>query len=134
MPLTSSLENYLKAVSYTHLSRRLKRPAAMSLFCPFRTDTTPGWETAGTSCPAARPSASPLPEMCIRDSHGVPGGHEFTSFVLGLYNASGPGQTLDEEILSGIRSLKPAHMNILVSLSCTMCPELVLSLIHICPG
>ena len=57
--------------------------------------------------------------------HGVPGGHEFTSFVLGLYNAAGPGQTLDEEILSGIRSLKPAHMNILVSLSCTMCPELV---------
>ncbi len=26
--------------------------------------------------------------------HGVPGGHEFTSFVLGLYNASGPGQQL----------------------------------------
>ena len=24
--------------------------------------------------------------------HGVPGGHEFTSFVLGLYNASGKGQ------------------------------------------
>src|SRR5699024_6565840 len=29
--------------------------------------------------------------------HGVPGGHEFTSFVLGLYNAAGPGQALDEE-------------------------------------
>ena len=23
--------------------------------------------------------------------HGVPGGHEFTSFVLGLYNTAGPG-------------------------------------------
>ena len=57
--------------------------------------------------------------------HGVPGGHEFTSFVLGLYNAAGPGQALDEEILCGIRSLKPSHMKILVSLSCTMCPELV---------
>ena len=57
--------------------------------------------------------------------HGVPGGHEFTSFVLGLYNAAGPGQALDEEILSGIRALKTAHMKILVSLSCTMCPELV---------
>lgn len=57
--------------------------------------------------------------------HGVPGGHEFTSFVLGLYNAAGPGQALDEEILHGIRALKPAHMKILVSLSCTMCPELV---------
>ena len=57
--------------------------------------------------------------------HGVPGGHEFTSFVLGLYNAAGPGQALNEKILSEIRSLKPAHMKILVSLSCTMCPELV---------
>ena len=57
--------------------------------------------------------------------HGVPGGHEFTSFVLGLYNAAGPGQALDEGILSGIRSLKPARIKILVSLSCTMCPELV---------
>lgn len=57
--------------------------------------------------------------------HGVPGGHEFTSFVLGLYNAAGPGQALDEGILSEIRSLKPVHMKILVSLSCTMCPELV---------
>ena len=57
--------------------------------------------------------------------HGAPGGHEFTSFVLGLYNAAGPGQALDEEILHGIQSLKPAHMKILVSLSCTMCPELV---------
>ena len=34
--------------------------------------------------------------------HGVPGGHEFTSFVLGLYNAAGPGQTLDEIIRSAI--------------------------------
>lgn len=57
--------------------------------------------------------------------HGVPGGHEFTSFVLGLYNAAGPGQALDEEILHKIRFLKPTHMKILVSLSCTMCPELV---------
>ena len=29
--------------------------------------------------------------------HGVPGGHEFTSFVLGLYNAAGPGQSLEED-------------------------------------
>ena len=56
---------------------------------------------------------------------GVPGGHEFTSFVLGLYNAAGPGQNLDEEILHRIQSLKPAHMKILVSLSCTMCPDFV---------
>ena len=57
--------------------------------------------------------------------HGVPGGHEFTSFVLGLYNAAGPGQTLDEETLRRVRSLPAVKMQILVSLSCTMCPELV---------
>lgn len=57
--------------------------------------------------------------------HGVPGGHEFTSFVLGLYNASGPGQALDEELLEKARRLHPVAMKIFVSLSCTMCPELV---------
>lgn len=58
--------------------------------------------------------------------HGVPGGHEFTSFVLGLYNASGPGQELDEETKKEIAAIQaPIHLKILVSLSCTMCPELV---------
>ncbi len=57
--------------------------------------------------------------------HGVPGGHEFTSFVLGLYNASGPGQSLDEPTANEARKIPPTEMKILVSLSCTMCPELV---------
>ena len=58
--------------------------------------------------------------------HGVPGGHEFTSFVLGLYNAAGPGQALDEDTRAAIQSVqKPIKLEILVSLSCTMCPELV---------
>ena len=58
--------------------------------------------------------------------HGVPGGHEFTSFVLGLYNASGPGQPLDEELKKGIQAIeKKMDIKVLVSLSCTMCPELV---------
>ena len=58
--------------------------------------------------------------------HGVPGGHEFTSFVLGLYNAAGPGQPLDEAVLEGIKALdKDVDIKVLVSLSCTMCPELV---------
>lgn len=60
--------------------------------------------------------------------HGVPGGHEFTSFVLGLYNASGPGQSLDDASLKTIKAIDhPIKMQILVSLSCTMCPELVTS-------
>lgn len=58
--------------------------------------------------------------------HGVPGGHEFTSFVLGLYNAAGSGQTIDpatEQAICGIN--EPVDMKALVALSCTMCPELV---------
>ena len=58
--------------------------------------------------------------------HGVPGGHEFTSFVLGLYNTSGPGQSLDEKTLEDLGKIsRTVNMKILVSLSCTMCPELV---------
>lgn len=58
--------------------------------------------------------------------HGVPGGHEFTSFVLGLYNAAGPGQPLDEAVLEGAKAIdEQKDVKILVSLSCTMCPELV---------
>ena len=59
--------------------------------------------------------------------HGVPGGHEFTSFVLGLYNAAGPGQPLDEDVKAAIAEIGKKHMQVLVSLSCTMCPELVVA-------
>jgi len=58
--------------------------------------------------------------------HGVPGGHEFTSFVLGLYNAAGPGQPLDADVLAQIKAIdRNIDVKVLVSLSCTMCPELV---------
>ncbi len=60
--------------------------------------------------------------------HGVPGGHEFTSFVMGLYNAAGPGQNIDEDSERRIKAIdKPVAIKILVSLSCTMCPELVMA-------
>ena len=75
----------------------------------------------------------PCVQVCRADGswtglafHGVPGGHEFTSFVLGLYNAAGPGQALDEETEAAIRAIRqPVKLQVLVSLSCTMCPELV---------
>lgn len=58
--------------------------------------------------------------------HGVPGGHEFTSFVLGLYNAAGPGQPISDEDRAAIAAISsPLRMQVLVGLSCTMCPELV---------
>ena len=60
--------------------------------------------------------------------HGVPGGHEFTSFVLGIYNASGTGQPIDEVIKAEIQAVdKKVDITVLVSLSCTMCPELVVA-------
>jgi thioredoxin reductase (NADPH) len=76
---------------------------------------------------------APCVKICLEDGtetglafHGVPSGHEFTSFVLGLYNAAGPGQAIDEDILQKIKAIsKPTNMKILVTLSCTMCPDLV---------
>ena len=60
--------------------------------------------------------------------HGVPGGHEFTSFILGLYNASGPGQQIDDQTQREIKDIKNSvDMKVLVSLSCTMCPDLVVA-------
>lgn len=60
--------------------------------------------------------------------HGVPGGHEFTSFVLGLYNAAGPGQPIDEADAAAIKSITdPTKIKVIVGLSCTMCPEVVVN-------
>lgn len=60
--------------------------------------------------------------------HGVPGGHEFTSFVLGLYNAAGPGQAMDDADRADIgRITDKTKLQVFVSLSCTMCPELVVA-------
>ena len=60
--------------------------------------------------------------------HGVPSGHEFTSFVLGLYNAAGPGQALDDSTRQQIAAItNKTDMKILVTLSCTICPDLVVA-------
>ncbi len=59
--------------------------------------------------------------------HGVPGGHEFTSFILGLYNASGTGQPIEEALRTRAQNIPSADIRIMVSLSCTMCPELVIA-------
>ena len=60
--------------------------------------------------------------------HGVPGGHEFNSFVIALYNLAGPGQPVDEEIRSRIEKIeKDINVKVMVSLSCTMCPEVVMA-------
>ncbi|MDD5800025.1 MAG: FAD-dependent oxidoreductase [Coriobacteriales bacterium] len=64
--------------------------------------------------------------------HGVPGGHEFTSFVLGLYNAAGPGQPLDDADRKAIDAIEsPVDLTVIVGLSCTMCPEVVTAAQHV---
>ena len=78
---------------------------------------------------------APCVEVCLTDGtatglafHGVPSGHEFTSFVLGLYNAAGPGQALDDTTKQQIAGIQDkTDLKILVTLSCTMCPDLVVA-------
>ena len=60
--------------------------------------------------------------------HAVPGGHEFNSFIIALYNAAGPGQSVDDEVKSVLENVKePVSIKVMVSLSCTMCPEVVMA-------
>ena len=83
----------------------------------------------------AEKNFAPCVEVCLADGmstglafHGVPSGHEFTSFVLGLYNAAGPGQAIDPDIQQEIAAItKPTDIKVLVTLSCTMCPDLVVA-------
>lgn len=88
----------------------------------------------------ARPGELPETELpCVRVCegdgawtglafHGVPGGHEFTSFVLGLYNAAGPGQPIADEDRAAAEAIaEDLRITLLVSLSCTMCPDTVVA-------
>ena len=60
--------------------------------------------------------------------YGVPSGHEFTSFILGLYNATGKGQAISDELLDKIKKIdRKIDMKVIVSLTCTNCPELVVA-------
>ena len=130
---------------------RLQRPLQLTLYLDerpvsaelkrFMTELT-GMTDKLTMQVAERSASSqeaPCVRVCLQDGtptrlafHGVPGGHEFTSFVLGLYNAAGPGQALDDATRQAIAALnKPVNMKVLVSLSCTMCPDLVVAAQHI---
>lgn len=58
--------------------------------------------------------------------NAVPGGHELESFILGIYNVAGPGQAIDNSLLERIKSIdKKVGLKVGISLSCTMCPDLV---------
>lgn len=82
-------------------------------------------------------AATQTPSIDICDSsgislgfcfHGVPGGHEFNSFIITLYNAAGPGQMIDGQLIDRIRAITTSvKIEIAISLSCTMCPDLVMA-------
>ena len=91
-----------------------------------------GMEVGGRQ---AEGTFAPWVEVCQADGtptglafHGIPSGHEFTSFVLGLYNAAGPGLALEEAARKQIAAIaNKTDIKILVTLSCTMCPDLVVA-------
>lgn len=88
------------------------------------------WEETGEDA-----AGLPYIEVCRADGtslgfrfHGVPGGHEFNSFIVTLYNAAGPGQAIGEEQLAAVKALRGnKKLQVVISLSCTMCPELVMA-------
>lgn len=58
--------------------------------------------------------------------HGVPGGHELNSFLLAIYNLAGPGQALDASVVEAIKAVdKKVNIKVAVSLSCHLCPDVV---------
>lgn len=57
---------------------------------------------------------------------GVPGGHEFNSFVLAVLQAGGVKLKLNESIQNMIKKVtKPLKFQVYVSLSCHACPDVV---------
>ncbi len=61
--------------------------------------------------------------------YGIPGGHEFNSFILAILGLSGLGKKLEGNQLTRIQSInKLLNIETFISLSCTKCPEVVQSL------
>lgn len=57
---------------------------------------------------------------------GVPGGHEFTSFIVAILNADNKGKVPEKNILKRVRNLKgPVRVRTYISLSCENCPDIV---------
>ncbi len=111
-PVSAELEQYITAMA--ELSDRL---------------------TVSVADRQASSQEAPCVRVCRADGtptglafHGVPGGHEFTSFVLGLYNAAGPGQTIEEDVKQKIAAIAEiTDIKVLVTLSCSMCPDTVVA-------
>ena len=61
--------------------------------------------------------------------YGIPGGHEFNSFILAVLGLAGLGKKLEGEQFSKVESVnKPINIETFISLSCTHCPDVVQAL------
>ena len=61
--------------------------------------------------------------------YGIPGGHEFNSFILAVLGLAGLGKKLEEEQINRVLSVnKPLNIETFISLSCTHCPDVVQAL------
>jgi alkyl hydroperoxide reductase subunit AhpF len=66
--------------------------------------------------------------FCRMVFHGVPGGHELSSFVTAVLTAGGVGKPLDKPTLKDIAKIqKPVSLQICVSLGCQHCAKLVIA-------
>ncbi|GGF55153.1 alkyl hydroperoxide reductase subunit F [Alteromonas lipolytica] len=60
---------------------------------------------------------------------GIPGGHEFNSFVLALLHASGTALKIDDSVASIVKGVKDElKFEVFISLSCHNCPDVVQAL------
>ena len=59
--------------------------------------------------------------------HGIPGGHELSSFLAVILAAGGSGEDLGAAIEKARKLPDKTNIKILVTLSCVMCPDLVIA-------
>jgi len=131
--LTKLLENFRKEITLKLFLDDRKISAQVEAFAKEITDLSDtlkyeivSEEKKDTECPSI--------ELWTKEGfsglafHGVPGGHEFNSFVIALYNVAGAGQKIDDATNARIKKIdKNIQIKIIISLSCTMCPELVMA-------
>ena len=60
---------------------------------------------------------------------GIPGGHEFNSFILAILSIFGLGEKLTQSQIDLVKDIHDKiNIDVFISLSCTFCPDVVQSL------
>lgn len=60
---------------------------------------------------------------------GIPGGHEFTSFIVAILNTDGKGKMPEGGVAARVKAIKgPVRIQTYISLSCENCPDVVQAL------